>query len=178
MSQLTTMARPYAKAAFATAQGGNALQAWSEGLALLAALVQHEKVAAFLGAPSSSTAQQAQTLIELCGDSLDKSLQNFVLILAANRRLKLLPDVRILFEQLKADQERSVDVEVTSAFELDAEAESKLGAVLKQRLQRDVKLSSKVDRSLIGGMVVRAGDLVIDASVRGKLKKLTETMNA
>src|SRR5690606_13188137 len=116
------------------------------------------------------TAQQAQTLIELCGDSLDKSLQNFVLILAANRRLKLLPDVRILFEQLKADQERSVDVEVTSAFELDAEAESKLSAVLKQRLQRDVKLSSKVDRSLIGGMVVRAGDLVIDASVRGKLK--------
>lgn len=178
MSQLTTMARPYAKAAFATARDGNALEAWSEGLGTLAALVQHEKVAAFLGAPTTSSGQQAQTLIDLCGDALDKGVQNFVLVLAANRRLKLLPEVRILFEQLKAEQERSVDVEVTSAFELDAEAETKLGQALKQRLQRDVKLSSKVDRSLIGGMVVRAGDLVIDASVRGKLKKLTETMNA
>lgn len=178
MSQLTTMARPYAKAAFAAAQDGNALKAWSEGLGLLAALVQHEKVAAFLGAPVNSTGQQAQTLIDLCGDALDKGLQNFVLVLAANRRLKLLPEIRDLFEQLKAEQERSVDVEVITAFELDAAAEAKLGQALKQRLQREIRLSSKVDRSLIGGLVVRAGDLVIDASVRGKLKKLTETMNA
>ena len=178
MSQLTTMARPYAKAAFAAARNGNKLQAWSDGLGLLAALVQHEKIAAYLGTPSTGKEQQAQTLIELSGDSLDQELQNFVRVLAANHRLALLPDIRILFEQLKAEQERSVDVEVTTAFELDAEAEAMLGAVLKQRLQREVKLSSKVDRDLIGGMVVRAGDLVIDASVRGKLKKLTETMNA
>ena len=178
MSQLTTIARPYARAAFETALTSGTLQAWSKGLALLAALVQHEKVAAWLHMPSASAAEQAQTLIELAGDELDQGIQNFVQALSVNKRLPLLPDIRILFEALKADQERSVDVEVITAFDLDAEAQASLGAALSERLQREVKLSSRVDSSLIGGLIVHAGDLVIDASVRGKLKKLTETMNA
>jgi F-type H+-transporting ATPase subunit delta len=178
MSQLTTLARPYAKAAFESAVGSNTLQQWSEGLGLLAALLQHEKVATYLSVPSRSGEQQAATLFELCGDALDSSMQNFVQLLANNKRLVLLPEIQVLFEQLKAERERSVDVEVVSAFPLDAAAEAKLRGALLNRLQREVKLSSSVDKSLIGGMIVRAGDLVIDASVRGKLKKLTETMNA
>jgi F-type H+-transporting ATPase subunit delta len=178
MSQLTTLARPYAKAAFETAIGSTTLQQWSESLGLLAALLQHEKVATYLSVPSRSGEQQAATLFELCGDVLDDNMRSFVRLLATNKRLVLLPEIQVLFEQLKADRERSVDVDVVSAFPLDAEAESRLGNALKARLQREVRLSSSVDKTLIGGMIVRAGDLVIDASVRGKLKKLTETMNA
>lgn len=178
MSQLTTLARPYAKAAFKTAEEGASLQAWSKGLGLLAALMQEGKVAAYMANPAHSGQQQAATLIELCGSDLDGALQNFVRLLAANKRLVLLPEISGLFEALKAERERTVDVSVVSAFALDAAAEAKLAASLKARLNREIKLSSSVDKSLIGGMVVRAGDFVIDSSVRGKLKKLTETMNA
>lgn len=178
MSQFTTLARPYAKAAFKAAEEGASLQAWSQGLGLLAALLQQEKVAAYLANPAHNGEQQAAALLGLCGDELDGKLQNLVRLLATNRRLPLLPEIHALFEALKAERERTVEVDVVSAFPLDGDAEAKLAASLKSRLNREVKLSSRVDKSLIGGMVVRAGDLVIDSSVRGKLKKLTETMNA
>ncbi len=177
MSQLTTLARPYARAAFETAVQDGALKAWSSMLNLLGSLMQETKVSGFLSSPSCSTGEQAQTLIDLSGSELDAKGQNFVLVLAANKRLKLLPEIANIFEALKADHEKTVDVEVISAFALDTAAESKLAAALKQRLQRDVKLNTTVDRSLIGGMVVRAGDLVIDGSVRGKLNKLSESLH-
>lgn len=178
MSQLTTYARPYAKAAFKTAADSGSLQTWSDGLVLLSAVMQQEKVATYLSTPSLTAEQQATTLLDLCGDEIDSKLHNFVRLLADNGRLALLPEVTVLFEALKADSEKTVEVEVVSAQALETEAEQRLVESLKNRLQREVKLSSSVDASLIGGMIVRAGDLVIDGSVRGKLKKLTETMNA
>lgn len=178
MSQLTTLARPYAKAAFKTAEESGGLQAWSRGLGLLAALMQQQKVAAFMANPAQNSEQQAHVLIDLCGSELEAPLHNLVRLLAGNKRLSLLPEISSLFEALKAERERTVEVDVVSAFPLDAAAETTLANALKTRLNREVKLSSRVDQTLIGGMVVRAGDLVIDSSVRGKLKKLTETMNA
>jgi F-type H+-transporting ATPase subunit delta len=177
MAQITTLARPYAKAAFSTAEGAGQLGAWSKSLGLLGSLVCEKTVAGFLFTPSRSTGAQAQALIDLCGAELDAKVQNFVLVLAANKRLALLPEIVVLFEQLKAEREKSVDVEVTSAFAVDAAAANQLATVLKKRLQRDVKLTTSVDSSLIGGVVVRAGDLVIDNSVRGRLKKLAESMS-
>lgn len=176
MSQLTTLARPYARAAFETAIADGSLKAWSASLGLLGALLQDSKVASYLADPSRSTGAQGQTLLDLCGSELDAKAQNFVLVLAANKRLALLPDISVLFEELKADYEKTVDVEVISAFGMDAAAESNLVAALKKRLQRDVKLNVSVDRALIGGMIVRAGDLVIDGSVRGRLNKLAESV--
>lgn len=178
MSQLTTFARPYARAAFETAVAAATLDTWSKGLALLVALTQQDKVSAFLAQPSQGWQQQAQGLLELAGSELDPKLQNFVRLLASNKRLALLPEITELFEALKAESERTVDVDVTSAFALDASSEQALVAALKERLQRAVKLSTHVDQSLIGGLIVRTGDLVIDGSVRGKLNKLSETMNA
>lgn len=177
MSQLTTFARPYARAAFETAIADGSLKAWSAALSLLAALLQETKVAGYLADPSRNAAAQAQMLIDLCGSELDAKAQNFVLVLAANKRLALLPDISTLFEAMKADYEKTVDVEVISAFGMDQSAESNLVAALKKRLQRDVKLNVTVDRALIGGMIVRAGDLVIDGSVRGRLNKLAESIN-
>jgi F-type H+-transporting ATPase subunit delta len=178
MAQLTTLARPYAKAAFSTAETSGQLGAWSKGLGLLAAVAQTPRVAGFLADPSGNSGEQAQTLINLCGNDLDSKVQNFVLVLAANKRLGLLAEIVTLFEQLKAERERTVDVDVVSAFPMDAAAQAQLSAVLKQKLQRDVNLVATVDSSLIGGVVVRAGDTVIDNSVRGRLKKLAEAMTA
>jgi F-type H+-transporting ATPase subunit delta len=178
MAQLTTLARPYARAAFETAVASNHLTAWSEMLGLLGALVQEERVASFLLVPANSTAQQADALIDLCGDALDDSVRNFVRVLATNKRLVLLGEIVKLFEEMKADHERVVDVDVVSAFSMDESAQQKLASALKQRLQRDVKLNTSIDKSLIGGLVVRAGDLVIDGSVRGKLNKLIENIKA
>lgn len=177
MSQLTTLARPYARAAFETAIADGSLKGWSASLGLLAALLQDTKVAGYLSDPSRNTGTQAQTLIDLCSSELEARAQNFVLVLAANKRLALLPDISALFEELKADYEKVVDVEVISAFGIDSSAESSLVAALKKRLQREVKLNVTVDRALIGGMIVRAGDLVIDGSVRGRLNKLAESIN-
>lgn len=178
MAQLTTLARPYAKAAFSTAESSGQLAAWSKGLGLLAAVAQSPRVASLLANPSRNAGAQAQSLIDLCGSELDAKVKNFVLVLAANKRLGLLSEIVALFEQLKAERERTVDVDVVSAFPMDAAAQQQLSTVLKQKLQRDVKLTANVDSSLIGGVVVRAGDTVIDNSVRGRLKKLAEAMTA
>ena len=99
-------------------------------------------------------------------------------MLAANKRLGLLTDIVDLFEQFKAERERTVDVDVVSAFPMDAAAEQQLSALLKNKLQREVKLSTRVDSSLIGGVIVRTGDTVIDSSISGRLKKLAEVMSA
>jgi len=178
MAQLTTLARPYAKAAFSTAEAGGQLAAWSKGLAVLAAVARQPRVAGFLSDPSRNAGEQARTLIDLCGNEIDTTVQNFVLVLAANKRLGLLTDIVDLFEQFKAERERTVDVDVVSAFPMDAAAEQQLSALLKNKLQREVKLSNRVDSSLIGGVIVRTGDTVIDSSISGRLKKLAEVMSA
>jgi F-type H+-transporting ATPase subunit delta len=99
-------------------------------------------------------------------------------LLSENKRLLLLPDIAEIYEGLKADQERSIDVELTTAFEISSEASEKLGAALRARLERDINLATKVDQALIGGAIIRTGDMVIDSSVRGKLTKLVESINS
>ncbi|MEX0827831.1 MAG: F0F1 ATP synthase subunit delta, partial [Haliea sp.] len=131
-----------------------------------------------LSRPSLTGQQQAQIVIDLCGEELNGQVQNFIRILAQHKRLGLTPDIVVLFERLKANQERTVAVDVLTAFPLADEAQQQLAESLKARLQRDVSINSEVDNSLIGGVVLRAGDLVIDGSVRGKLKKLAEAMNS
>lgn len=178
MAELTTLARPYAKAVFAEAQEKGALDAWSSDLALLAACVAEQQLAAVLQHPSLSAKQQAQTLIDVCGDKLNEAAKNLVTVLAENKRLMLLAEVSALYEEMKAQLQNTVDVVVTSAFPLSSEQSNKLAQALKARLQCDVRMNSEVDESLIGGAIIRAGDLVIDGSVTGKLAKLAEAMKS
>lgn len=178
MSQEITLARPYAKAAFQLAVDAGALQSWSTMLNTLAAVVRDEKVASYLATPSVSAELQAHTLNVLLGDALNEEARNFIALLTRNKRVTLLPDIAQLFDELKAERERTVDVEVVSAFDMNDEAKARLTQALKSRLGREVELNTRVDRSLIGGLVVRAGDLVIDGSVRGKLNKLADSMTA
>lgn len=178
MAELTTLARPYAKAAFEFAQAKGSLAEWSSMLALLAAVIKQDKLEKVLSSPSLTSAQQADILIDVCGDKVNTVIGAFIKTLAENKRLSLLAEIHLLFDELKAAVERTVDVQVTSAFALNNEAEENLAKALAKKLNCDVKVASTVDTSLIGGVIIRAGDMIIDGSIRGRLTKLAEAMNS
>jgi F-type H+-transporting ATPase subunit delta len=178
MAELTTLARPYAKAAFEVAVHGGDLQTWSDMLGLLAKVVSNRTVSRALASPSLTSEQQAQVLIDLCGDEINTTGQNFIKVLSENKRLTLLPEIVELFDKLKAEQERTIDVEISTAFPLASDLEKKLAQSIKAKLNRDVKIHSEINKDLIGGIVIRAGDLVIDDSVRSKLHRLAEAMGS
>ena len=178
MAELSTLARPYAKAAFEFAVTANDLAAWSTQLSVVSAVAQIEKVQTILSSPSLTSEQQAQQFIDLCGDELSANAQNFIKVLAENKRLPLLPEISTLFEIFKSNREKSVDVEVATVFDLDEALQEKLASTLSSKLERDVNVQTVIDKDLIGGVVIRAADIVIDGSISGRLAKLSEAMNA
>ncbi len=178
MAELSTLARPYAKAAFQAAVEAGALEQWSEMLTTASAVTQNEGVIKVLTNPGLTGQQQAQTVLEVCGDALNAAGQNLISVLAENKRISLLPQILEQFEHLKAEQEKSVDVEIISAFEVADETKQKLTQALKAKLEKEVTVTTTVDPSLIGGAIIRAGDLVVDGTVKGKLAKLAEAMNS
>ena len=176
MAELATLARPYGNAVFALAQSASALPRWSRLLGILGAAVGEAQVKALIESPEIAAQTKAHRLAELCGDDIDPAGRQFLQVLSANGRLALLGEIQQRFEELKALEERTLDVEVRSAQPLsDSEAET-LKAALQRRFDKEVTLSSAVDGDLLGGAVIRAGDMVIDGSVRGRLAKLAETM--
>lgn len=177
MAEPGTLARPYARAAFAAALEDGALGGWSAMLTVLAAAAGAPRVREALADPTRPPAAAAETLTALCAEALDRKGRNLVRLLAENRRLPLLPHVAAQFERLRADREGTAEVEVSAAFEIGPEAAAALARALAARLGREVRLETRVDRSLIGGAVVRAGDTVIDGSVRGRLARLGRSMN-
>lgn len=178
MAELSTLARPYAKAAFNAALDSKQLDAWSTQLSTLAAISQHETVERLIANPELSAADKAKTLQQLAGDALNEGGSNLLSVLAENRRLALLAEISEQFEVLKAEQEKTADVLVTSAFSLSDSQQKTLADKLTAKFSRQVQLTVEIDESLLGGVVIRSGDTVIDGSVRGKLAKLAEAMNS
>jgi F-type H+-transporting ATPase subunit delta len=178
MAELSTLARPYAKAAFEYARENGQLSQWAEQLATAAAVVADSGMQAALNDPSLTAEQQARILTDVCGDALSAPMRNFVAVLAGNKRLALLPEIHLLYAQFKANREKTIDVEVISAFDLADTARDRLAEVLGKKLERQVKVRTATDRNLLGGVLIRAGDLVIDGSVRGRLNKLAAAMNS
>jgi len=177
-SELATIARPYARAAYARAldeDGG--LEKWSGMLGLLAETVSHEKVRAALDSPVLSTADEAKLLIDILEDELTDGAGNFVHVLDQYGRISLLPQIWEQFELLKASHEKTMDVEVVSAFEVTEEEKEQLMSSLRRKLQREINIDAKVEASLLGGVIIRAEDTVIDNSVRGKLAKLSQALH-
>ncbi|MFA7554911.1 MAG: F0F1 ATP synthase subunit delta [Spongiibacteraceae bacterium] len=178
MAELSTLARPYARAAFEFALAANELSAWSQQLAVGSAVAQAGKMKKLLSSPSLTTEQQATQFMTVCGDELNGKVKNFISVLAEYKRLPLLPEISALYDEFKANREKSVEVEVTTAYELDATIQEKLAKALSAKLERDVSMHTVLDKSLIGGVVIRAADIVIDGSIRGRLNKLAEAMNS
>lgn len=180
MAESTTIARPYTKAVFETALIQDDLSGWSAILSLASSIVSEARVKLILDNPSLTAEQKAQMLINVCAKSLSLSKQakNFLHLLAQKQRLSFLPEIYRLYELMKANQEKSVDVSITSAFDLSHAQQDHLARVLSSKLSRNVNISSTTDPSLLGGVMIRSNDQVIDGSVRGKLGKLAEAMNA
>ena len=178
MAERITTARPYAKAIFALARKSNTLAPVAATLARAAEVVSDPRVHALLGSPHVTPAQLAELVTGVTGATLDETGRNFVSLLAQNRRLGFLPEIAALFEQMKAEVENAVDVEVIAASKLTPDQESRYAAALQKKLGRQVRLHTKVDGSLIGGAVLKAGDLVIDGSIKGRLERLAVEMTA
>lgn len=178
MAEITTVARPYAKAAFSYAREQNALAKWNEMLSFAAAVVSDEKMAAHISRPQLTAVQQADAVAAACGDKLDAAGRNFVRQLCSNRRIGALPAVLVQFQQMVAELEKLGEVTVRSAYPLGDDEVAKLTASLKRRFNQDVRVDVKVDPALMGGIVVQFGDQVIDGSVRSRLAKLASTLNS
>ncbi len=174
--ELATLARPYAIAAFKAAKAADKLASWSKMLTVLSSATAHERVSLLLESPELPADVKAHRLAEVCGDELDAPGKLFLQALAEHNRLPLLPEVFSQFELLKAKEEETLEVEVVSAFELTEGQSEEIKAVLKARFDKKISIEVNVDKGLIGGAIIRMGDLVIDGSARGKLTKLADTL--
>ena len=178
MAELTTLARPYARAAFLLATEQDALEPWEQVLSLAAAAVEEPRVRELLERPELGSEEKVRALVNLCGDACGKVQEAFLGEMARMKRLALLGEVARQFHRLVAEHRKFADVELVSAFELKDEQTRELAEALQRRLGMEVKLSSRVDPSLVGGVIVQAGDTVIDGSLRGRLKRLSEQLNS
>ena len=178
MAERITTARPYAKAIFALARQTNTLAQVGATLTRAAEVVADPRVHALLGSPRMTPAQLAEFVTGVVGAGLDEHGRNFISLLAQNRRLGFLPEIAALFAQMQADVENAVDVEVIAASKLTPDQESRYAAALQKKLGRSVRLHTRVDGSLLGGAVLKAGDLVIDGSIKGRLERLATELTA
>jgi len=178
MADKTTIARPYARAAFEEARRQNRLGPWSEAVHAAAAVVTDPRVATLLGNPRVTSSELAQLVIDITGPQLGDDGRNFVRTLGENRRLAYLPEIAALFDGLKDEAERVIDVTVTSAAPLDEGQRKTLATALERKLKRAVRMQCHTDPTLIGGAVLRAGDLVIDGSLRTQLDRITYELTA
>lgn len=177
MAETITVARPYAQAAFQFASAQQALKGWSDKLSLLAAIARDTAIRGLIDSPRVTEGQLADLVIQVAGDLIDEKCANFVRVLADNHRLALLPEIAALFEIQRRKAEGRVQAELISAFPASDAQQAQVVESLRKRLGRDIELTCKVDTSLLGGAIIRAGDLVIDGSVRGKLQRLGTALN-
>lgn len=179
MAELATIARPYARAAFAFAKEAGQFKAWGDFLDAAAMVVGDPQIRDAISAPQrtrDASAELVGKVVAASGVAVDTGARNFLALLGENGRLETLPDVARQFAELRAEAENVIDVTVTTAIALDASQQAKLKAALGTRFKREVRLHESVDPTLLGGAVIEAGDLVIDGSLKGRLARLSTQM--
>ena len=172
MAELLTLARPYAKAAFAFASEQGATDNWSNVLQVLSAAVQDEAFSAYLNRPELTPAEQVSVFAKVLGENQTKEVSNFLTLLADNDRLALLPEIETEYELLKSQNNNTVDVVIESAFPVTSVQEQLLVQALEKKFNAAVNVTVEVNPALIAGVVIRAGDQVIDDSALNKLEKM------
>ncbi len=177
MADLITIARPYAKAAFDFAVEQNCIESWQKMLVLTSKVSQDEQIKSVLTSDMKPDSI-AKLFIDICKDVLDEYGANFIKIMAENKRLALLPQVLVLFQQYALERASTADVEVISATELTQEQLNKISTAVEQRLSRKVNLKCHIDKSIISGVIIRMGDMVIDSSIRGRLNRLSDALQS
>ncbi|ASJ98499.1 MULTISPECIES: F0F1 ATP synthase subunit delta [Shewanella] len=177
MAEISTIARPYAKAAFDFAIEKNAVESWAEMLSFAAQVSENETMKPLLSGALASN-QLADLFIKVCGEQVNEQGQNLIKVMAENGRLEVLPAVYELFHEFSNEWAKEVEANVVSATELSEEQQQQISASLEKRLTRKVKLNCSVDASLVAGLIITAGDLVIDGSVSGKLNRLSDKLQS
>lgn len=177
MAEKTTIARPYAQAMFESAKEKGDMAKVAEALQIAAVAVSDPALAAMIGNPEVADEKIVALLTDLCGDRASNEVGNFFKLLAEYDRLVILPEIADLFESYRAEEESTVEAEVISAAALSEAQKTDIAKGLKKRLGREVTLQCKVDESLIGGAIIRAGDLVIDGSITSQLNKLGQALS-
>ncbi|MFT6270566.1 MAG: F-type H+-transporting ATPase subunit delta [Alphaproteobacteria bacterium] len=177
MSQLTTAARPYALAAFEFAVEKSSIDEWQSMLVFAAEVAKNDKMHQLLvGADAAS--KVATMFNSICGEQLNTKGQNFIKILAENNRLAFLPEISTMFDEFKIEREKQINVDVTSATKLNAAQKKNLSKALEKRFDRKVHLNCSVDPSIVAGLIIKAGDTVIDGSVNSQLNRLNDALQA
>lgn len=178
MAELATIARPYAQAIFGMAEGSNNFAKWSDLLAALKVVIADKQVDNLINNPKVGHEQLSTLLTDVCGSQLDDDVdaKNFIRLLAENGRIAVLSQIAEIYEELRNQAEGTIQAELIAPKPVTDEEKEKIATALKKRLGRDVSLQCSVDESLIGGALIRAGDLVIDGSVRGKLNRLASAL--
>lgn len=176
MAELSTLARPYAQAIFNLAQANNTLKAWSDTLALLKEVTANESMVEFINNPDVSDEQVTSLIIDICKEQLDEQGQNFIKIAAENGRLEVIPTIADSFEAMRAEEEGSIEAQVISAYAVNATQKKSIAAALKKKFGREVTITTQTDKTLLGGVIIRAGDVVIDGSVKSQLEKITHSL--
>jgi len=176
MSNLTTLARPYAKAAFELAQAEQDLAGWDNMLSLASNIVSDEEMAYLLDSPEVSDAQATLIIVETAGDAFSGKFRDFLSVVSVNARLPLLPEITELYRHLRDEAEKRLSVRVVSAIPLDDDQSARLRDALARRFDREIELENEIDTKVIGGAVVYAGDQVIDGSLLGRLQKLSNSL--
>lgn len=176
MAEKTTLARPYAKAIFELACQDNEIDGWIEKLKLLSEVTSIDEVMDVIKNPEISLDDTISMLTDICKDMLDDKSINLLRLAGENGRLDLFPQMVREFEILKAQAQGTLEAEVISAYAINATQKKLITESLVKRFNKDVTITTAIDKSLIGGIVIRAGDLVIDGSVSNQLQKITHTL--
>ncbi len=176
MSELATLARPYAAAAFKRAKETGTDGKWSKSLAFMSAVLSDKAIVAIVDNPKVGSARLSALMLDICKEQVDTEVENFLKLLVQNNRLKLLPAIAEIFESFKAEDEGYVEVEVLTAYAFSKEAKQDFASKLEKTLNKKVHMNISVDKSLIGGVLVRAGDRVIDGSIRGQLQQMQKAL--
>jgi F-type H+-transporting ATPase subunit delta len=176
MSELATLARPYAAAVFKRAKETQSTAKWSQSLAFMSAVLKNEDISVVIDNPKVSKQRLSALMLDICQEHVNLENENFLKLLILNNRLGLLPSIAELFEAYKADDEGYVEVEVSSAYALSKDAKQNVTTTLEKTLGKKIHMNVTVDKSLIGGVLVRAGDKVIDGSIRGRLQHMQKAL--
>lgn len=176
MSELSSIARPYAQAVFELARESDRFEHWSSNLSQLSELVEHPDLAIVIRDPRIARNMVLNLILEVASDNLDEQSKNLVRILIHYRRLPSLPLIAQQFESLRAEHEGIVEAQIEIAYELDQQQQDSLIDAMQRQLGRKVRLTSCVNTDLIGGAVIRAGDWVIDGSIKARLQKLASSL--
>ncbi|MCU7833879.1 MAG: F0F1 ATP synthase subunit delta [gamma proteobacterium symbiont of Taylorina sp.] len=176
MAEASTLARPYAQAIFNLASADDTLQQWSDTLAHLKEIAGNQSVQELISNPDIPREEIVSLFVDISKEAMDDKAVNFLKITAENGRLELIPEIADGFEIMLAEHEGSIEARVISAYAVNATQTKKIAAALKKKFGREVTIKTETDKSLLGGIIIRAGDVVIDGSVKTQLEKITHSL--